>query len=68
MANTQKIWQVNLAHRPEVDDELRSYANGYGLTRAEVLHRAINCLLECIWEMEKRSTESHSQHSAPSDG
>jgi len=46
------VWSVNLSHRPEAADDLRTYANQYGLSRSEVMHRAINCLLEVLRERE----------------
>lgn len=48
MSAKNDVWSVNLSHRPEVADTLRTYQNEYGLTRSEVMHRAVNCLLEFL--------------------
>lgn len=46
MPKQQCIWSVNLKGRPEVHDELTSYANGRDLNRSDVLNQAINLFLE----------------------
>ena len=53
MSSKSTVWSVNLNHRPEVAEALQTYANEYGMTRSEVMHRAVNCLLEVLEAREE---------------